>query len=117
MLKLIGAALAMVATSAGGGDDHAASPIYLSSQPVEGGMRFQVIGAPASRYEATFVLEVSSSGNQSRHQGSASLEGGEHATLSSVTVGVSGNSEWRARLRVEPVGAAPYEQVLTSSGS
>ena len=110
MLKLIGAMLSMIASSAGGAGDGAA-PIYLTASPVEGGVRFQVIGAPSVAYRASFLLEVNGEGNQSRHQGSAELRAGDRAVLSTVTVGVPARGKWRARLRVEPQGAEPYEQV------
>jgi len=116
MLKLIGAVLTMIASSAGGagGAGDKAAPITLTTSPVEGGIRFQVIGAPNATYQASFLLEVNSEGNQSRHQGSAALQPGDRAILSTVTVGVPARGQWRARLRVEPAGAEPYEQVATS---
>ena len=113
MLKLIGAALSMIAASAGG-TGHGDAPIYLTTQKVEGGVRFQVIGSPSTAYQASFLLEVNGEGNQSRHQGSAQLLAGDRAVLSTVTVGVPPRAQWRARLRVEPQGADPYEQVVTS---
>ena len=113
MLKLIGAALSMLASSAGGAGSDAA-PIYLTTSPVEGGVRFQVIGAPNAAYQATFLLEVNGEGNQSRHQGSAELRAGDRAVLSTVTVGVPVRGQWRARLRVEPAGGEPYEQIAAS---
>ena len=113
MLKLIGAALSMMASSAGGGGE-AAAPIYLTTSPVEGGVNFQVIGAPSAAYRANFVLEVNGESNQSRHQGSAELRAGDRAVLSTVTVRVPAQGQWRARLRVEPAGGEPYEQVAAS---
>ena len=114
MLKLIGAALSMIASSAGAAGE-GAGPIYLTSSPVEGGVRFQVIGAPTAAYQASFLLEVDGEGNQSRHQGSAELRAGDRAVLSTVTIGVPARGQWRARLRVEPAGGQPYEQVATSN--
>ena len=113
MLKLIGAALSMIASTAAGAGNGPA-PIYLTTSPVEGGVRFQVIGAPSAAFQASFLLEVNGEGNQSRHQGSAELQPGDRAILSTVTVGVPARGQWRARLRVEPAGAEPYEQVMTS---
>lgn len=113
MLKLIGAALSMATLSAGGAPDGGA-PIYLTASPVEGGVRFQVIGAPSAACRASFVLEVNGESNQSRHQGSAELRPGDRAVLSTVTVGVPAQGQWRARLRVEPAGGEPYEQVAAS---
>ena len=113
MLKLIGAALSMIASSSGGAANGGA-PIYLTSTPVEGGVRFQVVGAPSTAYQARFLLEVNGAGNQSRHQGSAELRAGDKAILSTVTVGVPAQGQWRARLLVEPAGGEPYEQVATS---
>ena len=111
MLKLIGAAFSMIASSAGGAGD---APIYLMTTPVDGGVKFQVIGAPSAAYQASFLFEVNGEGNQSRHQGSAELHPGDRAILSTVTVGVPARGQWRARLRVEPRGAEPYEQIATS---
>ena len=114
MLKLIGAALSMIASSAGGLGGGAA-PIYLATSPVEGGVKFQVIGAPSAAYQASFLLEVNGESNHSRHQGSAELQPGDRAILSTVTVGVPERGRWRARLRVEPAGGEPYEQVAASN--
>jgi hypothetical protein len=112
MLKLIGAVMAMLATNASGGSGRA--PIFLTTQPVDGGVRIEVIGAPTSEYEASFQLEVVSPSGRSQHRGSSRIHGGDRATLSSVTVGVPANGAWRARLRVEPAGAEPYEQMAGS---
>jgi hypothetical protein len=111
MLKLLGALLSMVASS----PERGTAPVYLTTTAVEGGVRFQVIGAPTAPYQASFVLEVNGEGNQSRHAGSAELRAGDRAVLSTVTVGVPANGHWRARLRVEPRGTEPYEQVAASS--
>lgn len=104
----------MLASAAGTGGSEGAAPIYLTAEPVEGGMRVQVIGAAAADVEASFLLEVSSPSGRSQHRGSASLHAGDRATLSTVTVGVPANGAWQARLRVEPVGRDPYEQVAAS---
>lgn|GEM_PF-7036890 len=114
-MSLIGGVISMMLASiAGAGAGRGAAPIYLVNERVEGGVRFQVIGAASAPYEASFSLEVNGSGNHSRHQGSATLQAGDRVALSSVTVGVQPNAKWQARLRVEPAGAAPYEQILAS---
>lgn len=106
----------MLASMLGTGAPAESAPIYLTTETVAGGVRFQVIGAPATAYQASFLLEVNGEGNQSRHQGSAELRAGDRAVLSTVTVGVPEQGKWRARLRVEPADAEPYEQVATSAG-
>lgn len=112
---MIGSLIAVLAASLGIGAPEAKAPIYLSTEDVAGGVRLQVIGAADTSYGATFVLEVSGgTGNQSRHQGSAELRAGDRAVLSTVTIGVPPQGKWRARLRVEPVGAEPYEQTAAS---
>ena len=113
-MSLIGGVISMMLASIAGAGAAGTAPIYLASERVEGGVRFQVIGAASAGYEASFSLEVNGSGNHSRHQGSATLQAGDRVTLSSVTVGVQPNAKWQARLRVEPAGAAPYEQILAS---
>ena len=105
----------MLASVVGSGVPAGSAPIYLTTTAVEGGVRFQVVGAPAAAYRASFFLEVNGEGNQSRHQGSAELQPGDRAVLSTVTVGVPPRGKWRARLRVEPAGAEPYEQVAASN--
>ncbi len=112
MSKLL--ALVMMTSAAAGQNSSGAAPIYVASEPVAGGIRFQVIAEPRERFEGSFSLEVTSDGNHSRHQGTANLGSGQRAILSTVTVGVQPRTEWRARLRVEPTGAAAYEQVLAS---
>jgi hypothetical protein len=104
----------MLGAIVGSGAPGGAAPIYLTSERVDGGIRFQVIGTASTRYDASFLLEVNGSGNHSRHQGSAILQRGDRVTLSTVTVGVPPNAKWQARLRVEPTGSSPYEQILAS---
>jgi hypothetical protein len=77
-------------------------------------MRFKVIGASKAQFEATFSLEVTGGGNQSRHLGSAKLAGGEAVILSTVTLGNVARGQWRALLRVESQGGEAYEQVRSS---
>ena len=101
-----------VAPSATGGAPDA--PIYLVAEPSDGTICFRVIGAPTMPFKGRFTLEIRSSSGQSRHEGSAHLQGGEQAVLSTMTVGVPDQSTWRAQLLVEPSGAAAYEQVLSS---
>lgn len=110
----IGALISMLASMLGTATPGGRAAIYLSTESVTGGVRFQVIGAPSKAFRGIFLLEVNGDGNLSRHQGSAELQGGDRAVLSTVTVGVPEQGEWRARLRVEPAGAEPYEQVATS---
>jgi hypothetical protein len=105
----------MLGALVGSGAPGGGAPIYLTSESVDDGIRFQVIGAASTRYDASFLLEVNGSGNHSRHQGSATLQRGDPVILSTVTVGVHPNSKWRARLRVEPAGSTPYEQILASN--
>ena len=112
-MSVIGAL--MLAALVGSGPPADRTPIYLTTTAVEGGVRFQVVGDAASPYRASFFLEVNGEGNQSRHQGSAELQAGARVVLSTVTVGVPPRGRWRARLRVEPAGAEPYEQVAASN--
>jgi hypothetical protein len=110
----IGAVIPMLASILGTGAPGTNAPIYLTTESVAGGVRFQVVGAPSMAFRGSFLLEVNGEGNQSRHQGSAQLRAGDREMLSTVTVGVPEQGKWRARLRVEPAGAEPYEQVATS---
>jgi hypothetical protein len=115
MLKLLALPMLAAGSLSGQGGSGASAPIYVASEAVPGGMRFQVVAAPQGRFQGSFALEVASGGNQSRHQGTANLNAGERAVLSTVTIGASEQTPWRAHLRVEPVGAAAYEQVLASN--
>jgi hypothetical protein len=105
----------MLASVMGSGAPTVPAPIYLTTTSVGESIRFQIVGAPTAAYRASFTLEVNSEGNQSRHHGSAELRPGDQAVLSTVTVGVRAQGKWSARLRVEPVGGEPYEQVAASS--
>ena len=107
----------MLASLTGAGAPAAKAPIFLTRETVDGGVRFQVVGAPNASYRASFLLEVNGEGNQSRHQGSAALDAGARVVLTTVTVGVPERARWKARLRVEPEGAEAYEQVLASPSS
>jgi hypothetical protein len=90
-------------------------PIFLIKESKNGGVRLQVMGQVAAPYAASFMLEVNgSTGNQSLHRGSAKLQPGVTVTLSSITFSVPAQGHWRARLRVEPLGAEAYEQILAS---
>lgn len=116
MLKLLGALAAMTSSFSGSqGQEGAVQPIHLVAQPVGGGVQVSVVGSSKQAYAASFSLEVTSGGNRSVHSGSVSLTGGERATLSTVTLGNTPPSEWRAHLRVEPEAGEPYEQIRTSS--
>jgi len=116
VLGLIGALLTMLSATSGDGPT---APIYLVTEPAAEGVRVQVLASAASDLEASFVLEVNSDtvsgGNRSSHRGSAKLRSGETATLSTVTLGNVAAGRWEARLRVEPVGQEPYEQIRNSS--
>ncbi len=114
MLKLLTLAMMATGTAAGQNGSDAAAPLYVTSEAVAGGVRFQVIAHPKAPFSGAFVLEVTSGGNHSRHEGAANLRSGEHAILSTVTVGLGPQAEWRAQLRVKPADAAAYEQVLAS---
>lgn len=113
MFKILGAFAAMM-SSVGATPAAQTAPIYLVAEPAEEGVRVKVLGASPSHYEAVFSLEVSSNGNRSLHRGSARLGGGEPVTLSTVTLGGAKAGEWRAHLKVEPVGSGAYEQTRTS---
>lgn len=113
-LKLSGAAAAMMASAGTLGDEPANAPIYLVTESVQEGLRVRVMGASGARLEASFSLEVTGNGNRSLHRGSATLNGGEAVTLSTVTLGNAALGAWRAQLRVEPSGGEAYEQVRDS---
>jgi hypothetical protein len=115
MLRMLPLAMLASASPSPGDGSGAAPPIYVASEAVAGGVKFQVIAAPRARFEGSFSLEVTGGGNQSRHQGTANLEAGQRAILSTVTLGLTGKTEWRAKLQVQPAGASAYEQVLTPS--
>ena len=112
MLKLLGAMAALMSGAVAG--EPSREPIMLVAEPVEEGVRVKVVGAPQHDLEATFSLEVTGAGNQSRHNGSASLRGGETVTLSTVTLGTAGPGQWQARLAVRLEDGKSYEQVRTS---
>lgn len=87
-------------------------PIRLEAEPVGQAMRFQVVGEADRPLAARFTLHVESgAGNRSQNAGTARLVPGQRAVLTTVTVSLNGQP-WRATLRVEPEGAAPYEQAL-----
>ncbi|HEX8532540.1 MAG TPA: curli-like amyloid fiber formation chaperone CsgH [Allosphingosinicella sp.] len=114
MFKLLGAMTAMASLISGEGADRAQAPVYLVAEPSAGGVRVQVLGKSDAPYEGVFSLDVEAGGNVSRHRGSVTLGGGEHVTLSTVTVGLAPAAAWRATLRVEPKSGSAYEQVRTS---
>lgn len=95
------------------------APIYLSAQPAGDGVRVEVIGAPSSDVHAVYTLEVvsdtSGNANRSTQRSEARMRGGDRATLISVTLGNVTPGRWHARLSVEPVGGAPYQQSRTST--
>jgi hypothetical protein len=103
----------MILASAAG-PERANQPIYLAAEAVEGGMRIRVVGNVSAPYQANFTIEVLSGGNHSRHQGTTRLQPGDSVTLSTVSLGAPAGTKWTARLQVEPLGQASYEQVLAS---
>jgi hypothetical protein len=114
-MSVFGGLVSMMLASLVGSTSAGKQPIYLTEEGVSGGVRLRVIGDANAPYAASFLLEVNgSTGNQSRHQGSARLQPGDTVTLSSTTFSVPADGQWHARLRVEPSGAEAYEQILAS---
>jgi hypothetical protein len=113
MFKLLGILAAMIAPI--GSRAESQHPVRMVAEPVQQGIRIQVIGSADANFEASFVLEVASEGNRSLHHGTVALEPGQPVTLSTVTVGVPAGRSWRASLKVEPRGRQAYEQVESSS--
>ncbi len=114
LFKLLSALAAMIALPNAKTTEGARQPIYLVVEPAGSDLRFRVMGASKAEFEASFSLEVTGGGNQSRHLGSAKLAGGEAVVLSTVTLGNVARGQWRALLRVEPQGGEAYEQVRSS---
>jgi hypothetical protein len=114
MFKLVGALAAMMTSLSGGAGEGARGPIHLVAEPAGEGVRVRVVGSSEAPYAAAFSLEVTSGGNRSLHRGSASLDGGQAVTLSTVTLGNASPGQWRAHLSVVPEGAPAYEEVRDS---
>lgn len=111
MSAWLGALAVMTSASTSGGA--VSQPIELVIKSVDQGIRVQVVGATDTAYEATFLLEVTSDGNRSIHQGSANIQNQSPVVLSTVSLAKAAVGRWRARLVVEPRGGKGYEQVST----
>ena len=91
------------------------APVHLVTEAVDNGVRITVVGRSATVYDARYALEVSGgAGNRSTQRGSVRLQPGKTSTMTTVTVATTPNAPWTARLKVEPAGAAPYEEVRNS---
>ena len=91
------------------------APVHLMAKAVENGVRITVVGRSATAFEGRYALEVSGGhGNRSTQRGSVRLQPGVTSTMTAVTLATSPDSSWTARLKVEPAGAAPYEEVRNS---
>lgn len=113
------AAAAMVAGAPAAAASKTEVPVRLVTEAVPNGVRITVVGRSASAYDAKYALEVSSSGsgsnNRSTQRGSVRLRPGVPVTMTTVVLGTSKAGGWTARLKVEPAGAAAYEEVRSSS--
>ncbi|MDQ8757802.1 curli-like amyloid fiber formation chaperone CsgH [Sphingosinicella sp. LHD-64] len=110
MLSFFSAALALMTAGPG-----TSQPIQLVVEPRGDGVQLRVVGDSDHAVEATYTLEVASDaaagGNRTTQRGRANLQPGTPAALMTLTLGNAARGRWTARLRVEPVGAAAYEEV------
>ncbi|RIX29332.1 curli-like amyloid fiber formation chaperone CsgH [Sphingomonas edaphi] len=104
----IGAILAMTTA--------ATQPLRLHVEPVEGGIRLEVIGISPIACTARYELEVTGNagGNRSSQRGTANLLPDRQVLLASTTIGAGPGSDWNAVLRVQGCGDLNYEEFANS---
>ncbi|WP_129794163.1 curli-like amyloid fiber formation chaperone CsgH [Sphingosinicella sp. CPCC 101087] len=94
------------------------APVRLLVEERGQGVELKVVGESDEPVQAGYALEVTSDaaagGNRSVQRGQARLVPGVTATLMTLRLGNVSDGGWSARLRVEPVGGAAYEEVLQS---
>jgi hypothetical protein len=97
------------------------APIRLMVEPQGDGVQLRVVGASDRAIDASYALEVASDaaagGNRTTQRGRAQLRPGVPVTLMTLTLGNIAQGRWTARLRVEPVGAVPYEDMRSNSAN
>lgn len=88
-------------------------PIVLETRPVSGGVEVRVVGRSEAPVSASYRLEVSSgdSGNRSTQAGQVRLQPDREHVLINLRMATGSSSNWSVRLRVEPEGHKPYEEV------
>lgn len=97
------------------------APIRLVVEPQGEGVQLRVVGASDRAIEASYALEVASDaaagGNRTIQRGRAELRPGVQVTLMTLTLGNVAQGQWTARLRVEPAGTVPYEDIQSNSAN
>lgn len=93
-----------------------APPIVLETASVSDGVEVRVVGRANTPVNAVYTLEVSSgdSGNRSTQKGQVRLQPDREHVLIRLRMG-SASAKWSARLRVEPEGQEPYEEVRSGA--
>ena len=95
------------------------APIRLVVEALGDGVQLRVVGASDRAIDASYALEVASDaaagGNRTTQRGRAQLRPGIQVTLMTLTLGNVAQGQWTARLRVEPAGAVPYEDIRSNS--
>lgn len=93
-------------------------PLRLSAEPVDAGIRLQVIGLSPVACEARYELEVAAAGggNRSVQRGSVKLRPGHKVVLSTTTLGRKGAVGWSATLRVDSCDGRHFEEVKHGEG-
>lgn len=97
----------------------AEAPIRLVVETRENSVQLRVVGASDRAIDASYALEVASDaaagGNRATQRGRAQLRPGVPVTLMTLNLGNAAQGQWTARLRVEPAGAVPYEDIRSNS--
>lgn len=114
-----GAILAVtIAAAQGAAPSDGQAPLRLTAEPVETGVRLQVIGLSPLACDARYELEVAASagGNRSVQRGSARLRPGHEVVLATTTLGGTGAAGWSATLRVDSCDGRHFEEVKHGVG-